>query len=264
MVETFVQLRNDGRRITHHVTAALASLGCPVRTQLLHAYDGKRPQQRSFFVAPVKQIMVRASDGNRSREHHVLALWRAGKLATIDPHHPFLDALRALENLRLIREAAAGRIRSLCLTLEPALGKTPRTRYAEGAEIPSLLQQAAAIVHEDRRVAALGMLGVPLQAVQRERFILGRAVDIAGAVNPAGILQQYNAGTLPPHHPFVVGLRACETYDEQCRHLEAETGTVIVRPQLRVGETNPRRAFIDLNATGDVHERINRFIETGH
>lgn len=277
MVEGWITLHNDGRRSTQRVAAALASLGCPVRTHLLHAYQGSEPVQRSFFIAPGgAHSWVQVQRGSASAMRHVLALWKQGTLHEVDPAHPFLDAMRALENLRLIREAAAGRVGSLCLALEPGC---PRTRYLVGSEIPSLMQKAQAIVHEDCRVAALGLLGVPLQQIQRDRFIVGMGIRLVGAealnpqseisnpqlgVDPAQILQQYNQGLLPDEHPFVIGLRACHAWQDQCRHLEKETGNLLVRRKPRVGEHNPRRAFLNLNATGAVFDRVERFIDTGN
>jgi len=274
MVEGWITLRNDGRQVTHHASAALASLGCPVRTHLLHAYGSNAPQQRTFFISPTGEASwLPIKKGHTTVMRHVLALWKAGNLQDIDPLHPFLDAMRALENLRLIREAARGRIGSLCLALEPG---APRTRLMVGSEIPSLTQAARAIVHEDCRVAALCSLGVPLQSIQRDRFIVGMGVHLARSqelrvpdhepifpIDPVQILQAYNAGTLRDTHPFVIGLRACHAYQVQCRHLNAEHGNLLVRRKPRVGEHNPRRAFLNLNATGEVFDRVEQFIETG-
>lgn len=264
-MEFFATLPQDGRRQTIHLAASFCSLDCEVRTDLIHDYR-TRASNRTFSIGASARVMVpKTAPGGEVHQVHVLNLWRTGE-CPLD--HPLLDCLRGCMNYEFIQAAIAGQCGSLCLGQDGH----HRTRYILGSELPSLLLKPRARTTDLHKAAALGILGVPIIKIEGGVITLGMGTPLPQYLNPskpqppvdpAEILQQFNAKTIATDHPFVTAWNACRYLDAMDLHLENEEGKVLYSQKAKPGETRPQKGYVTPNAPGAVMDRVRHFIKTG-
>jgi hypothetical protein len=265
-MDILVTLPNDGRRQTIHLAAVCLSLGCEVTTELIHDYpSGKK--HSTFFIGHSPEVLVqhKKASGEHGQDH-ILNLWRSG-IAPLD--HPFCDGVRALLNYEHLRLAVAGRVG---WNLRLAEDGPHRTRYIPGDEIPSLITTTVARCNDLHKVAALGILGVPIVSIIGGIVSLADGITFphstgsgpsASSYSPAQILRTFDPSTIPASDPFGIAWNACRHLDTLDKHMAADCGKICYRRPPAIGENRPHRAYILPNATGDVMDRITRYVETG-
>ena len=257
-MEQYFPLRNDGRRSTHHAAAALSSLGCTIKTERIHDYRTKT-EGRSFFIGSVRTASVFSQAetppwiSTASGARHILHLWQTGDLAQLDPLHPFLDCLRALENYEMIKAALAGRIRAIRLAPDPA---PQRTLLIEGDELPARLATPRARTSCPHKAAACTTLGIPIISITGGRITLG--AGLFAEHDPADLMRSLDAETIAFAHPFVTAWNACRYLDVLDTHLNTEAGTLNIS---QAGHSH--RALVTADATGAAMDRAIQFSLTG-
>lgn len=240
-----------------NLATALAVLGFVIRTQIIKDDPDRSGRVDTHFFI---------SDYSEDKKYHrdaLLKLWRGGDLELQDPHHPFLQTFRARRNVNyLLRALHSGTFIRLM-----GVANSHAAVYAEGTELPSLMDSNNRVTTLDLRLAAaLGTVGIPVIKISghggRKEFTLPRyghqmMLPGGGGVYDAAELIKHQEGSrdllleqTQPDHPVVSAYNALRVYGQIKTHLSHETALIMLRPP-----GTSRTALVSENASGRVMDR---------
>lgn len=219
------------------LAAALGALLFPVRTQVYQ--DSRSGKVTTYFH--VGDVSV---DGNYQRAP-LLDAWRKGDLAKEVPLHPLLQGLRAEHNYELLIDAQKQGRR---LRLVGVAGSYA-TEYRDGEEAAELLFAKMRWQTMDLSlVAALGTLGVPVIAIEKQdgRHLYTLPLEGHPLKQMDGTVARYNGLNLgqrsqpgkhelllestAPDHPLVAAYNARAVHVQLIKHLHEEGRLIVYRP----------------------------------
>lgn len=223
-------------------------------------------------IAPIAFFRVREGDEKITYQHdpesvlphfqpfvgrikQCLNDFAAGDLQANTPLHPFCDAMRAIGNAEMIRDAHSERDAVFGLGYDAG---RQRTRLTRGAAMP--LAGPYAKCRSLARSAALATLGFPLLSReqaddQTTRYVHPRlsvpmiANDAPVIYDAAELLGAEREGTLSPLHPFAIACAAARVWLQLLDILEHEHRVIMFRG------SGTRSAFVPADASQQMLDR---------
>lgn len=244
------------------MVAVLAALGIPVATEkVLRDIEGD--ERITYLHGPVSLHTCRP--GLNAKE--TVRDYKNGTLARLDPHHPFLDGLRALANMRALRDWT--------LRNQPqALGLCcPERCLYSPAAAPVKPKGEVRGLKSVHRAAAFALLGYPVTEIRQHEgkpiyyldtvchLLSDEVTEPAPCVLPPTldeIFAAHKADKLPPEHPFVIAFDSCIAFDRLMQTVEDEIAIYMFRKR---GTT--MATFVREDASSKAFEESDAFL-LGH
>jgi hypothetical protein len=238
------------------VAAAMGNLGVVIR---LH----RTLREKTGVTDTRFHLSLINTDGDVQTKR-VLALWRKGRLEKDEPAHPFLTGMRAQVNRELLLDCAnkGTRIR---------LVKVPGTeiwQYVRGGDLglPGVAGITDLIETGDLKIAAaLGLVGIPVVAIQGARgdfkFYLPRYGPVIPAGQPADGVELRAAwyrdkAEIPWQNVFAQGIRCLFNRERVLDAVNRERPLVLLEKPRSV-----KGALVHIDATDEAFDEVKRAFE---